>query len=101
MDALVKAEQEDQARAQAESARSRRTLLLAGAAVIALGVVIWGVQWWTVGRFIESTDDAYLKADSMTVAPKISGYVAEVYVTDNQTVAAGQELVRLDGRQYQ
>jgi membrane fusion protein (multidrug efflux system) len=61
----------------------------------------WGVHWWTVGRFIESTDDAYLQADSMTVAPKVSGYVAEVYVNENQAVSAGEPLVRLDNRVYQ
>jgi len=42
-----------------------------------------------------------LQADSVTIAPKVSGYVAEVYVTDNQAVTAGQPLVRLDRRQYQ
>jgi membrane fusion protein (multidrug efflux system) len=78
-----------------------RSLLLAIAALLLICAVAWGVRWWTVGRFIESTDDAYLQADSMTVAPKISGYVAEVYVSDNQTVSAGQPLVRLDGRIYQ
>jgi membrane fusion protein, multidrug efflux system len=80
---------------------SRRTLvaLLTGFALL-LGA-IWGVRWWTVGRYIESTDDAYLQADSMTVAPKVSGYVAEIYVNDNQAVAAGQPLVRLDSRVYQ
>src|SRR6202041_2647674 len=46
-------------------------------------------------------DDAYLQADSVTIAPKVSGYVAEVYVADNQPVIAGQPLVRLDRRQYQ
>jgi membrane fusion protein (multidrug efflux system) len=66
-----------------------------------LGAAAWGMRWWTVGRFIEGTDDAYLQADSMTVAAKVSGYVAEVYVADNQTVSAGQPLVRLDSRQYQ
>jgi membrane fusion protein, multidrug efflux system len=58
-------------------------------------------RWWTYGRFMQSTDDAYLRADSVTVAPKVSGYVAEVYVEDNQTVSAGQPLVRLDSRLYQ
>jgi membrane fusion protein (multidrug efflux system) len=66
-----------------------------------IAAVVWGVRWWTVGRFIESTDDAYLQADSVTVAPKVSGYVTDVYVADNQPVQAGAPLVRLDTRQYQ
>lgn len=80
----------------------RRKRLLLGA--LALGVVAclgWGTHWWFVGRFIESTDDAYLQADSMTVAPKVGGYVTEVLVRDNETVSVGQPLVRLDSRQYQ
>jgi membrane fusion protein (multidrug efflux system) len=77
-----------------------RILLIAGAAIL-IGGAVWGVRWWTVGRFIQSTDDAYLQADSMTVAPKVSGYVAEVFVADNQTVMPGQPLARLDNRQYQ
>ncbi|WP_321878984.1 HlyD family secretion protein [Paraburkholderia bannensis] len=68
-------------------------------ALIAAGV--WGGHWWLVGRFIESTDDAYLQADSVTVAPKVSGYITDVYVADNQTVKAGDPLVKLDARQYQ
>jgi membrane fusion protein (multidrug efflux system) len=70
-------------------------LLLAAMGLAALG------YWWLVGRFIQDTDDAYLQADSVTVAPKVSGYVTEVYVGDNATVKAGDPLVRLDGRQYQ
>src|SRR6185437_13635830 len=79
----------------------RQIVVLIVAAVLLLVGIIWGIRWWTVGRFIQSTDDAYLQADSVTVAPKVSGYVTEVYVADNQAVTAGQELVRLDGRQYQ
>lgn len=79
----------------------RRTVLVGAGSVLVLGTALWGVRWWTVGRFIQSTDDAYLKADSMTVAPKVSGYVAQVLVADNQTVTEGEELVRLDGRDYQ
>jgi membrane fusion protein (multidrug efflux system) len=80
----------------------RRKKILLGA--LALGVVAglgWGAHWWVVARFIESTDDAYLQADSMTVAPKVGGYVTEVLVRDNETVSVGQPLVRLDARQYQ
>lgn len=79
---------------------SKRRILLVVVAVAALGGAIWLARWWTVGRFIESTNDAYLQADSMTAAPKVAGYVTDVYVRDNQAVKAGDPLVRLDVRQY-
>jgi len=79
----------------------RKTVLLVIGAVLLIGALVWLFHWWTVGRFIESTDDAYLRADSVTIAPKISGYVTQVYVADNQAVKAGQPLVKLDARQYQ
>ncbi|TCF97640.1 multidrug ABC transporter permease [Paraburkholderia strydomiana] len=80
---------------------SRRTVLIALGVVALIAGGIWLARWWTVGRFIESTDDAYLQADSVTVAPKVSGYVTEVYVADNQMVKPGDPLVHLDARQYQ
>ena len=81
--------------------KRRRPLLLAIAAVAAIAGVAYGLHWWQVGRFIESTDDAYLKADGVTVAPKVGGYVTDVYVVANQQVKRGDPLVRLDQRQYQ
>ncbi|MDT5017849.1 MAG: rane fusion protein multidrug efflux system [Mycobacterium sp.] len=71
------------------------------ALVIASLVVVAGVEgsrYWTVGRFIESTDDAYVQADSTIVAPKVSGYISNVAVNDNQPVKAGQLLARIDDR---
>ncbi|WP_416051458.1 HlyD family secretion protein [Cupriavidus basilensis] len=79
----------------------RRMVLLFLAGSVLAGAAAWGGHWWTVGRFMETTDDAYLQADSVTVAPKVSGYVAEVLVRDNQAVVVGQALARLDSRQYQ
>ena len=79
----------------------RRPVLLAIAFVAAIGAGVYGVHWWTVGRFIESTDDAYLQADSVTAAPKVGGYVTQVYVLANQHVKRGDPLVKLDPRQYQ
>jgi membrane fusion protein (multidrug efflux system) len=79
--------------------RTRLLLVCIGVATLLIGG-LWAAHWWLVGRFIESTDDAYLQADSVTVAPKVSGYVVEVYVLDNQSVPAGAPLVRLDSRQY-
>lgn len=79
----------------------KRGWLLALLVVLAVAGAVWLGHWWRVGRFIESTDDAYLQADSVTIAPKIGGYIAEVRVGDNQAVAAGAPLARLDARQYQ
>src|ERR1700685_3080069 len=76
------------------SARARALRVAVGLAAFVIGGA-WGAHWWLVGRFIEGTDDAYLKADSVTIAPKVSGYIVEVYVTDNQSVPAGAPLVRL------
>lgn len=82
--------------------RTRNRGWLIGLLIVALVAgIVWLSHWWTIGRFIESTDDAYLQADSITVAPKISGYVTEVLVHDNETVSAGAPLARLDNRQYE
>jgi membrane fusion protein (multidrug efflux system) len=52
------------------------------------------------GRFLESTDDAYVQADSTIIAPKVSGYLSEVLVADNQPVKDGQLLAKIDDRDY-
>jgi membrane fusion protein (multidrug efflux system) len=54
----------------------------------------------TTGRYLETTDDAYVKADSTIIAPKVSGYIAEVLVSDNEPVKAGQVLARIDDRDF-
>jgi len=78
-----------------------RKLLLAGAAVAVLSGAVWyGWDYWTVGRFQVSTDDAYVKADNTTIAPKISGYLVAVQVGDNEGVKAGQVLARIDDRDF-
>ncbi|HEY2402393.1 MAG TPA: HlyD family secretion protein, partial [Steroidobacteraceae bacterium] len=61
----------------------------------------WGLRWWIVGRFMQSTDDAYLHADAVTIAPNVTGLVESVYVIDNQAVKAGDPLVKVDARTYE
>jgi membrane fusion protein (multidrug efflux system) len=59
-----------------------------------------GWHWWTVGRFLRSTDDAFVQADISAVSPKIQGYVRDVQVADNQEVKAGDVLVVIDEREF-
>jgi membrane fusion protein, multidrug efflux system len=68
--------------------------------VSVIGGANYGWHYWREGRFLEATDDAYLQADYTTIAPKVSGYIAEVLVQDNQPVAAGRVLARIDDRDF-
>ena len=77
----------------------RAALALAVALGIA-GAGDFGYGYLTTGRYLESTDDAYVKADSTLVSPKVSGYLAEVLVGDNEKVKAGQILARIDDRDF-
>jgi membrane fusion protein (multidrug efflux system) len=60
----------------------------------------YGYQYWTTGQYMVSTDDAYVKADYTTIAPKVPGYISDVLVQDNQQVKVGQVLARIDDRDY-
>ena len=75
-------------------------LLLLACAAGAYGAR-FGWHWWTDGRFQEVTDDAFLQADKVVVAPKVGGFVADLRVTDNQPVKAGDVIARIDDRDYQ
>src|SRR5260221_250319 len=78
-----------------------RKLLLTGAAIAVLAGTAWyGWDYWRVGQYLVSTDDAYVKADSTTIAPKVSGYLREVLVGDNERVTAGQVLAQVDERDF-
>jgi membrane fusion protein, multidrug efflux system len=61
----------------------------------------FGWQWWTQGRFLERTDNAYVEADISIIAPKVAGYVLKVQITDNEAVSSGNELVVIDDRELQ
>ncbi len=84
-----------------DNQRVRRRWLGALAAVVLVLGGGYGTYWFLVGRFYETTNDAYLSADNVTVAPKVSGYVVELNVEDNQPVKQGDVLARIDPRDYQ
>jgi len=87
---------------EAKPPKSRRTrgLLVVASLLVLTGTGWFGWHHWTIGRFEVSTDDAYVKADSTTVAPKVSGYLSTVLVQDNQQVKAGQVLAHIDDRDF-
>jgi membrane fusion protein (multidrug efflux system) len=86
----------------APPARRRRLRLLAAlAAALLLGAgAYYGQYWWTQGRYLVSTDDAYVGAKNATLSPKVSGYISEVAVEDNAEVAAGDVVARIDDGDY-
>ena len=88
-----------QARTGSRGKLRRIALALALLAGTAAGAY-YGHGYWTSGRYLESTDDAYVKADSTIISPRISGYIAQVLVGDNQPVKAGQLLARIDDRDF-
>ena len=60
----------------------------------------FGGYWWQVGRYIETTDNAYVRSDIIPISARVSGYVEAVLVADNQIVAAGESLVRVQDLEY-
>ena len=74
----------------------KQRLPLIVAVIVGLAVIIGGTIWWLGNQRWETTDNAFVQADTTLVSPQVSGYVVEVLVADNQRVEPGQILVRLD-----
>ena len=79
--------------------RLRLGLLIAGIMLLLAGGY-WYYNHQTVGRFQQSTDNAFIAAESVIISPKVAGYVERVLVAENETVASGDALVQLDTRDY-
>lgn len=73
-----------------------RLVPMAAAGVAAIAVAVGGGAWWLERQHFEATDNAFVEADKVAIAPQIDGYVSEVLVTDNERVEPGQVLVRID-----
>jgi membrane fusion protein, multidrug efflux system len=82
-------------------AGGRRKLRLIAALAMAAVLIAGGVLWWLGARQWETTDDAFIDAHMVLIAPQVGGRVAQVLVGDNERVATGQLLVALDPAEYQ
>ena len=84
-----------------EEAPSRGRLLRIAALVAALLAAGWyGTYWWHTGRYIESTDNAYLRAEFSALTPRVAGEIVALHVQDNQAVAKDALLIEIDPRDY-
>jgi membrane fusion protein, multidrug efflux system len=97
-----------QSRATAPAAGTRVSGGKLKQAVLGLAVIAgvfagadYGHYYWTTGRYLVTTDDAYIDAHSAPLSPKVSGYISAVLVDDNQKVKTGQVIARIDPRDYQ
>jgi membrane fusion protein (multidrug efflux system) len=88
--------------AKAKPRRSIRSLILPAIVIAAVGYGgMKGYDWFVNGRFLVSTDDAYVGADTAIIAAKVPGHIASVAVSDNTFVHKGDLLVKIDDGDYQ
>lgn len=81
--------------------RARRKLALyGGSGLLLAGLLLAAGYWYSTGRYMQTTDDAYVRADWVTSSSRVAGFVAKVEVDDDQPVKAGDVLVRLQDRDY-
>src|SRR6185437_3684566 len=85
----------------AQASRRRRPLLRIGLVLLAGVAIGAGYLWWDNASHYESTDDAFIAARQIAIAPQVTGYVTAVPVTDNENVEAGAVIAKLDDRDYQ
>jgi membrane fusion protein (multidrug efflux system) len=78
----------------------RRKIFVGVGALAALAVIYFGVHYVFVGRYMISTDDAYVRANNTTLGAKVAGHIAKIGVADNAHVGAGNILFRIDDGDY-
>lgn len=69
--------------------------------IFTLSALLLSYKWLTYWRYILTTDDAYVRGDITIIAPKLIGYIEEVFIKENQSVRKNDILLRLDGADYQ
>jgi membrane fusion protein, multidrug efflux system len=79
---------------------NRKRILMAAAAASLVAAGWFGFDYATVGRFMVSTDDAYVRANNTTLGAKVSGYISELLVEENTKVRAGDVIARIDDGDY-
>src|ERR1700704_4876803 len=88
------------AQSAAPKSGKRKVVLLGIGALLALAAAAYGVHYVLVGRFLVSTDDAYVRANSTTLGARVSGHIAAILPGDNAIVRADDVIFRIDDGDY-
>jgi membrane fusion protein (multidrug efflux system) len=86
--------------AAASKPGKKRVVLLGVGAVLALAAAAYGVNYYLVGRFMVSTDDAYVRANNTTLGARVAGHIAAILPGDNKPVKAGDVVFKIDDGDY-
>jgi len=84
----------------AKAGGRRRTVLMGIGAALALAAAGYGAYYVLVGRFIITTDDAYVRANNTTLGARVAGHIAAIVPKDNSAVHAGDLLIKIDDGDY-
>ena len=81
---------------------THRTVILASSAALLVAFCGYSLfDWWETWRFIETTDNAFVKADISPISTRVTGYITEVLVEDNQIVTVGDVLARINPNEFE
>jgi membrane fusion protein (multidrug efflux system) len=83
-----------------KSGQRKRMVLMGVGLLLALAAASYGVHYFLVGRFLVSTDDAYVRANATTLGARVSGHVATIMAGDNTVVRAGEVVFKIDDGDY-
>lgn len=78
----------------------RRRVLIGVGAIAALAAIYFGIHYLFIGRYMISTDDAYVRGYNTTLGARVSGHIAAIAVDDNARVNAGSVILRIDDGDY-
>ena len=81
--------------------KSKRPVRIAALVLVLIVAAFVAHWWWVEGRWIESTDNAYVQGDIVTLSTRIDGDIIAIHVKDNQRVAGGTPLLTLDPADWQ
>src|SRR3984957_15621454 len=83
-----------------KSGKRKKLVLMGVGLLLALAAASYGVHYILVGRFLVSTDDAYVRANATTLGARVSGHVASIFAGDNSPVRAGEVIFKIDDGDY-